>query len=173
MPTLWVSITIPQALNKCEEALCQCRLDNRHNSILFIINTFITIHLSDSQILAEKPGLPYSFPPHIAATNKRPDIVTWKNCQCTLIELTVPFEDNFADAERRKRNRYEDLLQLCNKNGYRTHAVCDHPSWIQRSCGHTISVRTKAAVQAQCKGMECLCSGVGKSVHHRIIRNLV
>ena len=31
----------------------------------------------------------------------------------------MPFEDNFADAERRKRNRYEDLLQLCNKNGYR------------------------------------------------------
>ena len=113
------SQSLKHILNKCEEALRQHRFDNRHNSILSIINTFITTHLTDSQVLADLPGLPYSFPPHIAATNERPDIVIWKDRQCKLLELTVPFEDNFADAERRRRNRYEDLLQLCNKNGYR------------------------------------------------------
>ena len=46
---------------------------------------------------------------HIAATAERPDIVIWNGHQYTLAELTVPFEDNFANAECGKRDYYEDF----------------------------------------------------------------
>ena len=60
----------------------------------------------------------YTFPTHIAATDERPDIVIWNDVvrSVILIELTVPFEDNFAYAEQRKTNRYHGLVQLCSNN---------------------------------------------------------
>ena len=129
------SQTLQHVLNKCEETLHQHRFDKRHDSVLSLINTFLTTHISDYHILADLPGIPYSFPPHIAATSERPDTVLWNGRQCILIELT--FEENFADAERRKMKCYEDLLQLCTKNGYkaqlmtiqvRSRGVLDMPS---------------------------------------------
>ena len=44
-------------------------------------------------------------------------------CASELVELTVPFEDNFADAQGRKRDRYTDLLRLCTSNGYRAQLI--------------------------------------------------
>ena len=111
--------TLKHVPNGCQVALDQHRFDRRHDSVLSVINTFITSHVTSQHVLADLPGESYSFPTHIAATQERPDIVIWNDHQCTLIELTVPFEENFADAERRKRDRYEDLLHLCTTNGYR------------------------------------------------------
>lgn len=52
------------------------------------------------------------FPPEIAATNLRPDLVVWsKSCQhAFLIELTVPWEDAMGEAFERKKFRYTDLV---------------------------------------------------------------
>ena len=115
--------TLMHVLNKCEEALRQCRFDSRHDSVLSLIYNFIVRHIKGSCVLADLPGQAYCFPVYIAATDERPDIVIWTNHQCTLVELTVPFEDNFADAQCRKRDRYTDLLCLCTSNGYRAQLI--------------------------------------------------
>ena len=115
--------TLKHVLNKREEALRQRRFDSRHDSVLSVIYNFIVNHIQESRVLADLPGQSYCFPVHIAATDERPDIVIWNDHQCTLVELTVPFEDNFADAEERKRDRYEDLLRLCTSNGYRAQLI--------------------------------------------------
>lgn len=114
------SQSLKHVLNKCEESLQQRRFDKRHDSVLFLINSFISHHLSDSHVLADLPGTSYAFPSHIASTDERPDIVIWSDIRHTvaLFELTIPFEDNFAHAERRKSKRYEGLKQLCSRNGY-------------------------------------------------------
>jgi len=47
------------------------------------------------QLLADLPqSQPYVFPPHIATTDQRPDIVVWSNTaqEVWVIELTVCFE---------------------------------------------------------------------------------
>ena len=67
-----------------------------------LIYNFIVRHIKESCVLTDLPGQAYWFPVHIAATDEQPDIVIWSDHQCTLVELTVPFEDNFADAECRK-----------------------------------------------------------------------
>ena len=100
--------TLKRVFHKCEEALRQRRFDIRHNSVLSLIYNYIASHIKESCVLADLPGQAYCFPVHIAATDERPDIVIWTDHQCTLVELTVPFEDNFTDAECRKRDRYAD-----------------------------------------------------------------
>ena len=115
--------TLKHVLNKCEEALRQRRFDSRHDSVLSVIYNLIVNYIPVSHFLADLPGQSYCFPVHIAATNEQPDIVICNNSQCTLVELTVPFEDNFTDAERRKKDRYEDLLHLCTINGYRAELI--------------------------------------------------
>ena len=60
------------------------------------------------------------FPPEIAATLQRPDIVIFSCAlrQVILIELTVPLEDRVCATHERKRNRYLPLLSLCQSNGW-------------------------------------------------------
>jgi len=65
-----------------------------------------------NSIIADLPDhLPYTFPPHIATTDLRPDIVVWNNStrSVALLELTVCHESNFVDAYQRKKIRYLDL----------------------------------------------------------------
>ena len=53
----------------------------------------------------------FIFPTEIALTTKRPDIVIWsvKAKKVFIIELTVPYEENFYWAHQRKLEKYEDL----------------------------------------------------------------
>ena len=56
----------------------------------------------------------FIFPTEIALTKKRPDIVNWsvKAKKVFVIELTVPFEENFDWAHQRKLEKYEDLREM-------------------------------------------------------------
>ncbi|CAC5382484.1 unnamed protein product [Mytilus coruscus] len=53
------------------------------------------------------------FPPQIAVTNQRPDIVIWSAStkQAILLELTVPWEERIEDANERKRLSIKTYLQ--------------------------------------------------------------
>ena len=115
------SQTLKHILNKCEVALHQHRFNPRHDSVLSLIHSFLKSHITSYTILANLPDTNYTFPTHIALTTERPDIVLWndKTRSVILIELTIPFEDNFSDAAQRKANRYHDLLQLCSTNKYK------------------------------------------------------
>ena len=58
----------------------------------------------------------------IVTTSQRPDVVVWSDDarQVILLELTVPWEENFGDAEDRKYRRYEELIDACREAGWRT-----------------------------------------------------
>ena len=67
--------------------------------------------LGDSQLV---------FPPEIAVTTQRPDIVIFSRSKkaVLLIELTVPLEDLVSAGHTRKENRYAALVQQCSENGW-------------------------------------------------------
>ena len=54
-------------------------------------------------------------------TNERPDLVLWceKEKEIHLVELTVPHEDNIAEAHERKKKKYEGLLKRCEEEDWR------------------------------------------------------
>jgi hypothetical protein len=70
---------------------------------------------NDWQYVVDYSGKPTIFPPSITATDQRPDIVVWSETvkMVIMIELTVPSEDNIVDAEFRKKNRYDGLVDAC------------------------------------------------------------
>ncbi|MGH0129397.1 UNVERIFIED_CONTAM: hypothetical protein FKN15_024126 [Acipenser sinensis] len=66
-------------------------------------------------------GQPLIFPPEIATTNLRPDIVLWSGSACLvhLVELTVPWEDAVDEAYERKKLRYAQLATEAEQRGWR------------------------------------------------------
>ena len=62
------------------------------------------------------------FPTEITLTTKRPDTVIWsvKAKKVFVIELTVPFEENFDWAHQRNLEKYENLREQCVRNGWIT-----------------------------------------------------
>ena len=59
-------------------------------------------------------------PQHIVMTNVRPDLIIWSDTAKTLIlmELTVPWEENFIEAHERKLTRYDELMSQCPALGW-------------------------------------------------------
>ena len=60
------------------------------------------------------------FPVHIAITSHRPDIVIYSDSlrMVLLIELTCPCEENFSDRHLDKNNKYINLCDLIEANGW-------------------------------------------------------
>ena len=65
----------------------------------------------------------FIFPTEIALLTKRPDIVIWsmKAKNVFVIELTIPFQENFDWAHQRKLEKYDDLREQYVRNGWITH----------------------------------------------------
>ncbi|XP_071836870.1 uncharacterized protein [Apostichopus japonicus] len=63
------------------------------------------------------------FPPEITETAKRPDITIFskKTKNVIIIELTVPMEENLANAYARKKCKYQDLVADCESRGWSTY----------------------------------------------------
>ncbi|KAL1273019.1 hypothetical protein QQF64_028881 [Cirrhinus molitorella] len=61
-----------------------------------------------------------TFPPEIAVTNLRPDLVLWaKSCwRVFIVEMTVPWEDAIDEAFERKRLRYANLAAEAEGRGW-------------------------------------------------------
>ena len=58
------------------------RYNERHDQVLEEIADFVKNHLPESsEVLADLPGSPYTFPIEITPSDLRPDIVVWsKTC---------------------------------------------------------------------------------------------
>ena len=56
----------------------------------------------------------------LVSTQQRPDIVIWnvEDKIGIVLELTVPWEDNIKQAEQRKQERYEELIETCEESGW-------------------------------------------------------
>ena len=63
------------------------------------------------------------FPIEAAVTSLRPDVVLFlvQARQSSLLELTVPLEDNVHLAHDRKTTKYSALVTACEGNGFKTH----------------------------------------------------
>ena len=64
-------------------------------------------------------------PPHITQSRLRPDIILVSEAtkQLFLLELTVPWEERIEDAQERKREKYQELVEDCRRNGWRTRCM--------------------------------------------------
>ena len=64
----------------------------------------------------------FIFPIEIALTTKRSDTLIWsvKAKKVFVIELTVPYEENFNWAHQRILEKYENLREQCVRNGWIT-----------------------------------------------------
>ena len=53
-------------------------------------------------------------------TAKRPDVTLYSTSEkkCVVIELTVPAEENLAQANSRKKCKYTELIQECKEAGW-------------------------------------------------------
>lgn len=66
-------------------------------------------------------GRQLKFPDFITTTALRPDIVLSSVSlrQALLIELTVPWEDRIEEANERKRAKYQELVEQCQRRGWK------------------------------------------------------
>ena len=64
----------------------------------------------------------FKFPTEIVITTQHPDIIIWsvELNKVFVIELTVPFEENFKWAHQRKLEKYEAPQEQCVRNGWIT-----------------------------------------------------
>ena len=81
-------------------------------------------HWTDSQTdwqMQVDLGRRLTFPPEIAKTTLRPDIVLWSNTSklVYIIELTVPWEEAVEEAYERKKLRYADLAATAEDRGWK------------------------------------------------------
>ena len=81
-------------------------------------------------------GNPLKVPEQIATTTLRPDLILWstETKQVLLIELTVPWEENIEVACERKLEKYQELVEQCKVNKWRT-SMLSNRSWLPRFCG--------------------------------------
>ena len=65
------------------------------------------------------------FPAHVTTTSLRPDIVlsSVSASQVLLLELTVPWEERIEEAYERKRSKYQELVEQCQRGGWRTRCM--------------------------------------------------
>ena len=116
--------TLLHVLNTCPYALEKRRYNDRHNVILESIYTFLKRVVPSCQtVTADLPNLQYSFPQHIACTDRRPDIVVWSQSIIVIIKLIVPFELCFNTTVTRKTSRYSELLNSCKEGCYRANLI--------------------------------------------------
>ena len=62
----------------------------------------------------------YQFQTSLAFTDLRPDLVAYSCLAKTaiIVELTVCFETNFKDAQKRKETKYTELVEEVEKNDF-------------------------------------------------------
>ena len=70
-------------------------------------------------------GKQLKFPSRITSTRLRPDmiIVSDSTKQLIILELTVPWEERMDEANERKRSKYQELVDECRRQGWKT--ICE------------------------------------------------
>lgn len=70
-------------------------------------------------------GKQLKFPAKITSTRLRPDMIIMSEStkQLIMLELTVPWEERMEEANERKRAKYQELVEECRNQGWRT--ICE------------------------------------------------
>ena len=98
----------------------QTHSSNLHNRHPMSSSKALLLNANDWEFLFDLGDSQLVFPPEIAVTTQRPDIVIFSRSKkaVLLIELTVPLEDRVTAGHTRKENRYAALVQQCSENGW-------------------------------------------------------
>ena len=94
--------------------------------MLEVIDDFVRDHLPESfEMTTDLPDLPYNFPLMITSIDLRPDIVLCSKTlqSATLVELTVCYETNYVQAQTHKSDKYQDLVDAGETNGFTTEVI--------------------------------------------------
>ena len=114
--------TLCHVLNNCQKALELRRYTVRHDAVLRLIFNSIQNNLPETfKVTADLSEENYRFPEYICSSDDlRPDIVIWSDIkkEVWLIELTVCFDTNAAQADARQRERYATLKEDIQANKY-------------------------------------------------------
>ena len=119
--------TVHHVLNNCP---CHLNLYTwRHDNVLLSLHTFLATHIkhcdihvdlvtTENRIFLESHN--DTIPCDIFPTALRPDlvIIDRKEKKIVIIELTIPFERNFVDAQRRKSAKYVSVIAGPEEAGY-------------------------------------------------------
>lgn len=114
--------TLLHVLNNCSVLLDRGNYNCRHNAVLTVLFETASQHLPlGYNIYADlnKAGDP--FPVDIVTTSQRPDMIIWNRNfrKVVLVELTVCHEFNFDLANKRKSDRYYELVESIRVKGFR------------------------------------------------------
>ena len=112
--------TLCHILNNCKVALDLRRYNARHDEVLHTIEAFMKESLPEDMTILADLNDHYQFPPVLAPTDLRPDLVAYseETKSAILVELTVCFETNFEEARARKEAKYSELVDEVEQNGY-------------------------------------------------------
>jgi hypothetical protein len=112
--------TLCHILNNCKVAVQLRRYNTRHDAVLLLISNFIKEQVPDDVTVLADLFEQYQFPPSLALSDLRPDIVAYSNLTktVTIVELTVCYETNFRDARARKEEKYTELVEEVEENGF-------------------------------------------------------
>ncbi|XP_041471215.1 uncharacterized protein LOC121420618 [Lytechinus variegatus] len=79
-----------------------------------------TKNCSDWKLVWDEDKIPMAFPPEIVTRSSRPDIIIHSTSMKVgiVVELTVPAEENMAQANLRKKCKYEDLIREGKEAGW-------------------------------------------------------
>ncbi len=113
-------------LNNCKAMLNDGRYTWRHNSVLDCLASRLKSVLPKTvKLFCDLPGHLVgisTIPTDILITNLKPDIVlvNYESKSVTLIELTIPYDDNILAANERKKKRYDQLINDIEEKGFST-----------------------------------------------------
>ena len=113
--------TLLHVLNNCSVLLQRGQYNQRHNSVLSLLYNAVINHLPQHfEIFVDLKECEKEFPSVIVPTAQRPDMLMWNTDthKCYVIELTIPYESNFSHADKRKSERYADLVNTIESRGY-------------------------------------------------------
>ena len=119
--------TLLHVLNNCASKLHMYSW--RHNNILLKLKNFVCTYLPESDIFCDllvennlfRDVNISTVPIDICITNLRPDlvIVDRLNKSVSILELTVPYEENILKAQERKSMKYRSLISGIEENGFK------------------------------------------------------
>ena len=108
--------TLLHILNQCKKALDLCRFNIRHDQVLKVIADFVGKQVPDDMHVVVDLEDQYHFPPCLAITDLRPDLVVYSEFNRSAILI----ETNFKEAKSRKETKYmyADLVDAIEENGF-------------------------------------------------------
>ena len=119
--------TLRHILNCCQVALKYRRYNERHDEVLRTIITYLKEELSDDFMVVAylDDHQSYLFPPQLAISDLRPDIVVFSRLQkaAFILELTICSEVSYVAAQERKTAKYIELVTEVEKNGFNTELI--------------------------------------------------